>query len=60
MCYRKAALCHIEHGEFATATVIMQKCSKEEAASHYIMYLAAVKQGEFSLLLLNVCAHALQ
>jgi hypothetical protein len=47
-CYRKAALCHIQQGEYAKATTIIRRCPENEAATHYISLLAAVQQGSIS------------
>ena len=44
-CYRKAALCYIEKGEYSKATTVTRRCSTNEAATHYLLLLAAVKQG---------------
>lgn len=45
-CYRKAALCHVEQREYAQASAIIRHCPGDEAATHYVMLLVAVKQGE--------------
>lgn len=45
-CYRKAALCYIEHREFAKASAVVRRCPVNEAATHYIVFLTAVHQGE--------------
>ncbi|KAI0063230.1 hypothetical protein BV25DRAFT_1899548 [Artomyces pyxidatus] len=44
-CYRKAALCHIEQQEYAQAATIIRRCPGDEAPTHYVMLLVAVKQG---------------
>jgi len=45
-CFRKAALCHIEQEEYAQASEIIRHCPGEEAATHYLSFLVAVKQGK--------------
>jgi len=45
-CFRKAALCHIEQEEYAQASDIIRHCPGEEAATHYLSFLVAVKQGK--------------
>jgi hypothetical protein len=49
-CFRKAALCHIEQEEYAQASDIIRHCPGEEAATHYLSFLVAVKQGKVSFL----------
>ncbi|KAI0307448.1 hypothetical protein B0F90DRAFT_1812932 [Multifurca ochricompacta] len=44
-CFRKAALCHIEQEEYAQALAIIRQCPGDEAATHYLTFLVAVKQG---------------
>ena len=44
-CYRKAALCHIQQREYASAAAVVRLCPGNEAATHYIGLLASVKQG---------------
>lgn len=44
-CFRKAALCYVEAREFAMASTVLRRCSGEEAATHYVMFLAAAHQG---------------
>ncbi|KAH9043868.1 hypothetical protein EDB85DRAFT_728235 [Lactarius pseudohatsudake] len=44
-CIRKAALCHIEQEEYAQASAIIRHCPGDEAATHYLTFLVAVKQG---------------
>ncbi|KAF8880917.1 meiosis protein SPO22/ZIP4 like-domain-containing protein [Gymnopilus junonius] len=44
-CFRKAALCHIEQREYALASTIIRRCSTNEAATHYIIFLTAIHQG---------------
>jgi len=44
-CYRKAALCYIEQKEYAKASTLIRRCSTDEAATHYVTFLAAVYQG---------------
>lgn len=44
-CFRKAALCYIEQKEFARAATIVRRCPADEAATFYVMFLAAVHQG---------------
>jgi hypothetical protein len=43
--YRKAALCYIQQGDFSRAIVIAKKCPKNEAATHYVVLIAAIQQG---------------
>ncbi|KAG8729350.1 hypothetical protein FRC12_021041, partial [Ceratobasidium sp. 428] len=42
---RKAALCYIQQGEYAQASLLVSKCSQAEASTCYIKFLAAVHQG---------------
>ncbi|KAJ3558726.1 hypothetical protein NM688_g744 [Phlebia brevispora] len=44
-CLRKAALSHIQGGEYATASTVLRRCPGDEAVTHYLMMLAAVHQG---------------
>ncbi|KZS90228.1 SPO22-domain-containing protein [Sistotremastrum niveocremeum HHB9708] len=44
-CFRKAALCYVEAREFAMASTVLRRCPGEEAATHYVMFLAAAHQG---------------
>ena len=44
-CYRKAALCYIQQREYASAAAVVRLCPGNEAATHYISLLTAVKQG---------------
>ncbi|KAI9460127.1 hypothetical protein BJY52DRAFT_1222744 [Lactarius psammicola] len=44
-CIRKAALCHIEQEEYAQASAIIRHCPGDEAATHYLTFLVAVKQA---------------
>ncbi|KAF8480818.1 hypothetical protein DFH94DRAFT_691907 [Russula ochroleuca] len=44
-CFRKAALCHIEQEEYAQASDIIRQCPGDEAATHYLSFLVAIKQG---------------
>ncbi|KAH9075682.1 hypothetical protein EDB83DRAFT_2218480 [Lactarius deliciosus] len=44
-CIRKAALCHIEQEEYAQASVIIRHSPGDEAATHYLTFLVAVKQA---------------
>ncbi|KAF8957067.1 meiosis protein SPO22/ZIP4 like-domain-containing protein [Flammula alnicola] len=44
-CFRKAALCHIEQGEYATASTVIRRCPTNEAPTHYVIFLTAVHQG---------------
>ncbi|KAG8721684.1 hypothetical protein FRC08_011093 [Ceratobasidium sp. 394] len=43
---RKAALCYIQQGEYARASVLVSRCSQNEASTCYIKFLAAVHQGK--------------
>jgi hypothetical protein len=45
-CFRKAALCHIEREEFAQASDLVRQCPGDEAATHYLSFLVAIKQGK--------------
>ena len=45
-CHRKAALCHIQQKEYAKACNTIRQCPGEEAATHYVKLIIAVKQGE--------------
>jgi hypothetical protein len=49
-CFRKAVLCHIEQEEYAQASEIIRHCPGEEAATHYLSFLVAVKQGKIYFL----------
>jgi hypothetical protein len=42
---RKAALCHIQQGEYAQASSVTIRCSGDECATHYVAFLASVTQG---------------
>ncbi|KZP32796.1 SPO22-domain-containing protein [Athelia psychrophila] len=44
-CMRKAALCHIQQREYATAASDIRHCASNEAATHYVTLLVAVHQG---------------
>jgi len=44
-CFRKSALCHIEREEYAQASGLIRQCPGDEAATHYLSFLVAVKQG---------------
>ena len=44
-CLRKAALCYIEMGEYARASVVVRRCGGNEAASWYVRFLCGVYQG---------------
>ncbi|KAH9982110.1 hypothetical protein BGW80DRAFT_1247083 [Lactifluus volemus] len=44
-CFRKAAISHIEQEEYAQASAIIRQCPGEEAATHYLTFLVAVKQA---------------
>ncbi|KAJ1310787.1 hypothetical protein OPQ81_009307 [Rhizoctonia solani] len=41
----KAALCYIQQGEYAQASILVSRCSQDESATHYIRFLIAVHQG---------------
>jgi hypothetical protein len=45
-CFRKAAVCHIEQEEYAQASDIIRQCPGDEAATHYLSFLVAIKQGK--------------
>jgi hypothetical protein len=45
-CFRKAALCHIELEEYAQASDLIRQCPGDEAATHYLSFLVAIKQGK--------------
>ncbi|QRV91649.1 G-protein alpha subunit [Ceratobasidium sp. AG-Ba] len=42
---RKAALCYIQQGEYAQASMLVARCSQDEASTYYIKFLTAVHQG---------------
>ncbi|KAN0121444.1 hypothetical protein V8E52_003340 [Russula decolorans] len=44
-CFRKSALCHIEREEYAQASGLIRQCPGDEAATHYLSFLVAVKQA---------------
>ncbi|GLB36795.1 putative oxidation-reduction process [Lyophyllum shimeji] len=44
-CFRKAALCYIEHREYARASTMIRRCPTNEAKTHYVMFLIAVLQA---------------
>jgi hypothetical protein len=44
-CYRKAALCYIEQKEYAKASTVVRRCTSNEAATHYVVFLTALFQG---------------
>ena len=44
-CLRKAALSQIQGGEYAAASATLRRCPGDEAATHYVVMLAAVHQG---------------
>ncbi|KAH7103160.1 meiosis protein SPO22/ZIP4 like-domain-containing protein [Auriculariales sp. MPI-PUGE-AT-0066] len=44
-CFRKAALCHIQQGEYAQASALIRRCPGTDAATYYIVFLAAAHQG---------------
>ncbi|CAL1696816.1 unnamed protein product [Somion occarium] len=44
-CDRKAALCYIQQQDYAKASAVLQRCLHDEAATHYVMLLTAVRQG---------------
>ncbi|KAK0207833.1 hypothetical protein DFS33DRAFT_1408812 [Desarmillaria ectypa] len=44
-CHRKAALCYIEHREYAKASAVIRRCPITEAATNYVIFLTAVHQG---------------
>ncbi|KAK0506685.1 hypothetical protein EDD18DRAFT_1059774, partial [Armillaria luteobubalina] len=44
-CCRKAALCYVEKGEYAKAQAVIRRCPGDEAATNYVVFLIAVKQG---------------
>lgn len=45
-CFRKAALCYIQHGDYAKAGETIGRCAGNEAGSHYVVFLAAAYQGQ--------------
>ena len=45
-CLRKAALCYIEAKDMQMAAQTIQNCSHDEAATHYVHFLAYAYQGE--------------
>ncbi|OSX68031.1 hypothetical protein POSPLADRAFT_1064401 [Postia placenta MAD-698-R-SB12] len=44
-CFRKAALCHIQQGDYAIAAAVIRRCPDHEAATQYIKLLTAVHQA---------------
>lgn len=44
-CLRKAALCHIKMADWTAALDLISFCPKEEASTHYLTFLAAIRQG---------------
>jgi hypothetical protein len=44
-CFRKAALCYVQLKEYASASALIRQCPGNEAATHYVALLTAVKQG---------------
>lgn len=44
-CFRKAALCHIQQEEYAQASSILRRCPGSDAATRYVVLLAAAHQG---------------
>src|SRR5258707_3160743 len=55
-CLRKTALCHIQLGEYAQAANCTRRCqidsASDEAATHYVSFLASVHQGTYKNLIL--------
>jgi hypothetical protein len=45
-CLRKAALCHIQQREYAKAASDIRHCASNEATTHYVTLLIAVRQGQ--------------
>jgi hypothetical protein len=45
-CLRKAALCHVQRGEYARAASDIRHCTGNEATTHYVTLLIAVRQGQ--------------
>lgn len=48
-CFRKAALCHIQQGDYAIAAAVIRRCPDHEAATQYIKLLTAVHQGVYTI-----------
>ncbi|KIR41645.1 hypothetical protein I307_05719 [Cryptococcus deuterogattii 99/473] len=44
-CFRKAALCHMKMADWTAALDLISLCPKEEASTHYLAFLAAIRQG---------------
>lgn len=44
-CFRKAALCHMKMTDWTAALDLISLCPKEEASTHYLAFLAAIRQG---------------
>lgn len=44
-CFRKAALCHIQQEEYSQASSILRRCPGSDAATRYVVLLAAAHQG---------------
>ncbi|ODO05445.1 hypothetical protein L198_02138 [Cryptococcus wingfieldii CBS 7118] len=45
-CLRKAALCHIKTADWGAAHDLIARCPTDEASTHYLTFLAAIRQGE--------------
>lgn len=43
--HRKAALCHTKMADWTAALDLISFCPKEEASTHYLTFLAAIRQG---------------
>ena len=44
-CLRKAALCYIEHKEYARASQVIRRCPSGQSSTSYLQFLTAVYQG---------------
>ncbi|ODN81471.1 hypothetical protein L202_01898 [Cryptococcus amylolentus CBS 6039] len=43
-CLRKAALCHIKTADWGAAHDLIARCPTDEASTHYLAFLAAIRQ----------------
>ncbi|KAF8525122.1 hypothetical protein BU17DRAFT_42114 [Hysterangium stoloniferum] len=59
-CLRKAALCYIQQQEYALATTVIRRCRNNEAATHYVVLLIAMHQGEAITHVLLDTIHAVE
>ncbi|KAG9104677.1 hypothetical protein FRC06_000063 [Ceratobasidium sp. 370] len=57
---RKAALCYIQQGEYARASVLVSRCSQDEASTCYIKFLAAGSKAKQPKRLSGVAIQAVE